>query len=105
MRHYAKLLALKEKTEIFPKQNSLTGKGVGSGISIPYRVGTLEHAFDAEGQPIECVDEFLDFCWARCFYGDLLLRDVPPKESLPFPTASVDDEQALTIEQIRRTYT
>jgi len=107
MKHYAELLGLPADVEIFPKQVSLgeTAKGSGSGISVPYRLGTFEVAFDADGQPIEFVDDFLDFCWERCFFGGLLIRDLPSTEAGPtVEVGATDDDSPRTIEQIRGTY-
>lgn len=78
MEHYANLLSL-GTVEIFPKQSDLeTAKGLGSGINLPYHPGHGNTVgYSAEGQELDYINEFLDFCWERSAFASVLLRDLP----------------------------
>jgi hypothetical protein len=85
MQHYVKILGLPDATEIFPKQSQLAEGEVGNGINVPYhfRKGSPGYtvnnpvAYDAEGNPLEHWEDFLDFAYSRSKFGNLLLRDLP----------------------------
>ncbi len=68
------------KSEIFPKQTSVTGNDVGNFINMPYFGGVrfLRYAYDAEGKAIKEIKTFSDFAMSRALTRAELEAYQPP---------------------------
>jgi hypothetical protein len=97
---YKRKLEITGPCDIFPRQESLTGDQIGSGVNLPY-YGSSRTAFGPDGTELD-LNGFLSFaCRPRSFGDVLVLRDLTNIYGQPGPSEERSKDKPLTVTAIR----
>ena len=97
---YKRKLEITGPVEVFPKQESLTGDQIGSGVNLPY-YGSSRTAFGPDGTELDLAGFLTLACKLRSFGDVLVLRDLTNIYGQPRASEETGKDRPLTVTAIR----